>query len=237
MNNIEQSRVQEIITLHNEIAGYLKTSLEKAIRIGGLLSEQKSSLKHGEFTSWMKANLPFTDRSAQNYMRLHRERNRLKTETVSDLKSAYKLLTAPKPESDIERLRRELDELELIEDWELGLKECKRIRDEAFELTQKYAEDVLRTERKLGKLLIDIKNNLSNWDKTKEWCDDWIYIFDLRDSGNLFNTEFGKLLISEGYKSLEDFLTNNGLGDIIDNEQLIRSLPEEYKELRAAALL
>ena len=87
---------QEIAELHNDIAGHLQQSLDKAIRIGELLAEQKQSLKHGEFTSWIAAHLPFTDRTARNYMRLHENREKLKTETVSDLTSAYKLLTAPK---------------------------------------------------------------------------------------------------------------------------------------------
>ena len=86
----------EITELHNDIAGHLQQSLDKAIRIGELLAEQKQSLKHGEFTSWIAAHLPFTDRTARNYMRLHENREKLKTETVSDLTSAYKLLTAPK---------------------------------------------------------------------------------------------------------------------------------------------
>ena len=92
---IEKSRINEIGTLHGEIVGHLKTSIEKAIRIGELLTEQKASLRHGEFTPWIEGNLPFTDRTARNYMRLHRKKDRLKTETVSDLKSAYKLLAAP----------------------------------------------------------------------------------------------------------------------------------------------
>ena len=57
--NIEKRRIDEIGQLHNEIIGHLKTSLEKAIRIGELLSEQKDSLKHGEFIPWIKDNLPF----------------------------------------------------------------------------------------------------------------------------------------------------------------------------------
>ena len=45
--------------------------MEKAIELGGLLAEQKETLSHGEFTPWIEANLPFTDRTARNYMRLH----------------------------------------------------------------------------------------------------------------------------------------------------------------------
>jgi len=90
--DIEQRRTQEIVTLHQEIVGHLRQSLDKAIRIGQLLTEQKDSLKHGEFTPWLRANVPFTDRTARNYMRLYREKDRIKTESISDLNGAYFLL-------------------------------------------------------------------------------------------------------------------------------------------------
>ena len=96
MNELEKPKAQEITMLHNEIVGHLRQSLEKAIRIGQLLQEQKANLKHGEWGKWIRNNLPFTDRTARNYMRVYQERDRLKTETVSDLRSAYLLLSPSK---------------------------------------------------------------------------------------------------------------------------------------------
>jgi hypothetical protein len=93
---VTNNRAEEIRVLHGEILGSFKTSLVKAIRIGELLTEQKDSLEHGDFIPWVEKNLPFSDRTARNYMRLYRERDRLKTESVSDLTSAYFLLTEPK---------------------------------------------------------------------------------------------------------------------------------------------
>jgi len=37
---LEQSRVAEIVKLHAEIGGYLRMTLDKAIRIGKLLTAQ-----------------------------------------------------------------------------------------------------------------------------------------------------------------------------------------------------
>ena len=91
MKEIE-NRVEEIGRLHSGILTSLKRSLSDGIRIGELLAEQKGILKHGDFMAWVNENLPFTDRTARNYMRLFQERDRLKTETVSDLKEAYGLL-------------------------------------------------------------------------------------------------------------------------------------------------
>jgi hypothetical protein len=96
MEEIEKSRIEEIKRLHNEILGFVKLSLENAIRIGQLLTDQKEELGHGEFIRWIKDNLPFTDRAARRYMGLWRYRDTLKSENVSDLSSAYQLLVEHK---------------------------------------------------------------------------------------------------------------------------------------------
>jgi len=95
MNSITMHRAQEISKLHEEIVGHFRSSLENAIRIGALLTDQKAELKHGEFESWITANLPFTGRTARNYMHIYRERDWIKTESVSDLNGAYKLIANP----------------------------------------------------------------------------------------------------------------------------------------------
>jgi len=96
MANIEKSRKEEIVKLHGKFVESFKRSLDYGIRIGQLLTEQKADLNHGEFGLWIKRNIPFTDRTARNYMKLFRNRDALITETVSDFKSAYKLLETPK---------------------------------------------------------------------------------------------------------------------------------------------
>jgi ribosomal protein L17 len=57
-----------------------------------LLTSQKEKLKHGEFAPWVAQNLPFSQRTARNYMLVFRERHKLKTENVTDLSKAYKVL-------------------------------------------------------------------------------------------------------------------------------------------------
>lgn len=89
----------EIRRLHGEIIDAARTTLDKALRIGELLADVKESLPHGQFGPWCAAHLPFTDRTARNYLRLHRERDRLKTETVSDLGEAYRLIAGTAPRS------------------------------------------------------------------------------------------------------------------------------------------
>jgi hypothetical protein len=92
---------QEIVALHNDIIGAIRTTMPKAIRIGELLTQEKQRLGHGEWLPWITANLPFTDRTARNYIRLYENKDRLKLENVSDLSAAYRMLSAPKDEIEL----------------------------------------------------------------------------------------------------------------------------------------
>lgn len=172
MNQLEKGKIQEIITLHNEIAGHLRLSLENAIKIGQLLTEQKKTLGHGGFTPWIQVNLPFTDRTARNYMRLYREKGRLKTETVSDLKSAYLLifdseaLKIAKFDSALKRLRKELDDLRALEretvisddpDIDKSLEATADIINRALRIQNQAAELHLRIQREMGKTLEELE--------------------------------------------------------------------------------
>jgi hypothetical protein len=91
--------VSEILALHGEILIAAHNSLTKAIRIGELLVGIKADLAHGEWLPWLKANMPFAERSARNYMRCHAERDRLKSANVADLGEAYRLLAPPQADT------------------------------------------------------------------------------------------------------------------------------------------
>ena len=88
-----RARKDEIIRLHKELGGMLTQSLKTAILLGGLLTEQKASLPHGQFQSWASENLPFTNRTARRYMRLYDGREQIKTDSVSDLTEAHRLMS------------------------------------------------------------------------------------------------------------------------------------------------
>ena len=81
----------EINRLHHEIDNMAITALEKAIRIGELLTKQRARCKHSEWLPWLKANVQFAQATAYNYQRLYRERG--KFTNVVNLAEAYRLLT------------------------------------------------------------------------------------------------------------------------------------------------
>ncbi len=82
-------RTKEIVGLHLSIEASLRRSVQDAIRLGELLSEQKAALPHGDFLPWIERELPFNERTAQRYMLLHRYKT--KCDTLSDLQTAYQV--------------------------------------------------------------------------------------------------------------------------------------------------
>jgi len=118
-------RADEINRLHGEIMGALRTSVEAAIRIGELLTEQKAELEHGEWLPWILTHVPFSEWTARNYMRLHRERAQLKSGNVPDLTSAYRAIgvlaepAEPEPEGE-PKPKREVLEPEVLPREEAG---------------------------------------------------------------------------------------------------------------------
>lgn len=93
---------QEIEQLHAQFQDYLKKSLEIAIRIGELLHQQKLLMVHGTFTHWAERHLPFTLRTAQNYMRLYAYREALSQKNITTINEAYAAISGePAPDEVI----------------------------------------------------------------------------------------------------------------------------------------
>jgi len=87
-----ESNTENIIRLHISIADMLSQSLVTATEIGRLLFEQKRVIKHGEFSNWVEAHLPFKLRTAQRYMKLHQYKETLNEKGVNSITEAYHYL-------------------------------------------------------------------------------------------------------------------------------------------------
>jgi hypothetical protein len=85
---------KEIARLHGDILSAARMSLEKAIRIGELLSRVRASRK-GKWLAWIKESAPFSDQTARNYIRVYHQRDDPRFKTVLNLNDAYALLCAP----------------------------------------------------------------------------------------------------------------------------------------------
>jgi len=91
---------QEINQLHAELLDAARTSLDKAIRIGELLTNQKNKLGHGNYLPWLRDNVRFSERTASRYTLCYEHKKKLKSDTLSDLSDAYALIAGGDPARD-----------------------------------------------------------------------------------------------------------------------------------------
>jgi len=87
MSEIEENREQEINRLYDEICSELRTTVQKAIRIGELLVAQKRECGHGNWLPWLRANVKFSKSTAENFMNAYKRKS--KFPTVGNLKELY----------------------------------------------------------------------------------------------------------------------------------------------------
>ena len=52
-----------------------RTGIEHALRVGELLLEAKEKVNHGHWSHWLHAHCDLSERTAQGYMRLARQRS------------------------------------------------------------------------------------------------------------------------------------------------------------------
>ena len=85
----------EINRLHFENMEAARTTIQRAVRIGELLSLQKAKLKHGEWLPWLTNNVAFSRQTADNYRRIYEHRDKMPT--FGNLSDAYRLLNYNQP--------------------------------------------------------------------------------------------------------------------------------------------
>ncbi len=105
--------VKEIETLHLKFLENARNHLLLAKKIGEILERKKSEIKHGEWEIWVEANLSFSIRTVQYYMKINKYWDTLintPTKSVGMLTEAIELITEKRSldaEAVSEKLRRE----------------------------------------------------------------------------------------------------------------------------------
>lgn len=98
MDSAYEKRDIEVIT--EEINFYKRQAGSAILEIGKRLVEAKEQLSHGEWLPWLEEKVAFSERSAQQYMRLWKEYG--KSATVADLGVRKALVLLALPESERE---------------------------------------------------------------------------------------------------------------------------------------
>ena len=98
---------QRINTEHEAARAAMRKGLEHALNAGEMLIEAKAAVPHGEWLPWLETNCSVSERTAQLYMKVARERERLGRESASladlTLEQAAERLAKPKSPTLVER--------------------------------------------------------------------------------------------------------------------------------------
>ena len=87
MNLTRDEAKTEIFNLHDNIIKSARRSVQDAIKIGEIISEQKKLLPHGEFLPWIET-LPFDTNTGERYRKLYYNANKIPN--VGNLSEAYR---------------------------------------------------------------------------------------------------------------------------------------------------
>jgi DUF3102 family protein len=85
---ILEQDAEKINRLHRSIV----SSVDAAIEIGHILTEVRSKLAHGSWLPWLETNIEFSRQTADNYIRLFDNRDKLLNVGNLRLSEAYRLL-------------------------------------------------------------------------------------------------------------------------------------------------
>jgi len=137
--------VAKAIALHESIGINLKNAVRSAISLGELLSSKKGKLAHGQFTTWVESNLPFTLRTAQRYMKLYDFREKLNTTGLSLLEDAYKFIAEQKEQKELPEENPRL----LYQRWKMGGSISRKEREIVKELLETKLQKTQTTVEKI----------------------------------------------------------------------------------------
>jgi hypothetical protein len=113
-------------------------ALEHAMRCGELLSQAKAELGHGNFLPWLKANFAGSERTAQSYMRLASNPQRVADLGCDSIRDAVEALTDRR--SALEKAAEALEKLAA-----LPVEEAAKLSDRDFEMPFHLLKESLET--------------------------------------------------------------------------------------------
>ena len=157
------SEARDIETITSEILSLKKTAGDAILAIGHRLIEAKSLLAHGEWLPWLTEQVEFSERSAQNFMRLAREWSN--PQTLADLGAAKVLVLLSLPEPEREAFLAEVP----AEDMSVReLKKAIRERNEAQQAQEKMAEDLRLANELLERARTDQEAERARYEQASE---------------------------------------------------------------------
>lgn len=180
MSEMQISRTPEVIAAEiNTIKAQTReTVCRSAIEIGRRLAEAKCKVAHGSWGAWLQENVDYSERTAQDLMRMFEEYGNTNPQAIADLSYTQALLltrldgetraellesgtvadmSTRELKDEVERLNRELKERQVTLDQLLAtppdavLQDAYRERDHYRECMEEAENDAARLEGDLSK--------------------------------------------------------------------------------------
>lgn len=150
---------RDIETITAEILDLKKTAGEAILAIGKRLIEAKEMLPHGEWIPWLNEKVEFSERTAQNFMRLAKEFSN--PQLVADLgaRKALTLLALPPEERETFMEANHLvngEEKTVIDMTSRELEQAVRERDEARLAAETAQADARSAQESRAKMAADM---------------------------------------------------------------------------------
>ena len=151
---------EEMEKLHEEILLLTERALRKAIRLGGMLVQLQRPLKsRKEYEDWINTKLPFSARTARDYVTLYRNREMIEHESSADslsIRAALKLIadsakaaTPPATDCCPEEIEVEVEEVQEDDEVRLADRAVLMVEAETGFIDQLIA--LIRAGKQAGK--------------------------------------------------------------------------------------
>ena len=139
---------EQISEIHNGIVNRFisstRRSYEEAIKAGEKLIKAKELVGHSSWLKWIHKNLPFSEDTAENYMRAYRHKDEPEFRNVRNLSEAYQkirlIVAKPKKPKEIKQKRDTAPERDPDEQtaFEKDLLMAIKVLSEKLELSKQY---------------------------------------------------------------------------------------------------
>ena len=163
---------KDIETITGEILGLKEKAGTAILDIGRRLIDAKALLPHGEWLPWLTERVEFSERSAQNLMRLAREWSN--PQALADLGATKALTLLALPREEREQF---LAEHNVIDMSARQLEAAIRERDEALKAAQAAKADAAAAEEARAKMAEDmavVNASLEDARQERERADDQV---------------------------------------------------------------
>ena len=152
-------RPRDIETITGEILDAKRAGGEAVLTIGKRLIEAKAMLSHGDWLLWLETRVEFSERTAQNFMRLARHYSN--PQTLADLGSSKALMLLAVPEEEREEfvsVPHEVDghEKTVADMSARELAQAIKERDEALKAAAQAQADQTAAEQARAKMAEDM---------------------------------------------------------------------------------